>query len=478
MAIVYHFFVMMPPESRYGILREMNTPTLLSKWIAGLLIAIFVGVLFHAPLTVWLEVQWPQYDIFFKSWKELLMGVVLILLSIEVIRKKAGSTLKKDTLFWIAVAYIVLHVIMLPFHFQGLIPAAAGLLIDVRYVLFFVLVYILLKMYPSYRRPFLIASASGAALSLLFAFLQITVLPYDILKYLGYSADTIRPYLTVDRSYEYIRINGTFRGPNPLGIFAGIVLAASAAVLVKQWSNLRTYLKIIAGILIVFSIAALWFSYSRSAAGAAGIAAAVVLVSTLGRRLPVWLWVSGAVLAGAGVGLLAVSWNTAFVQQVVLHNNPSGGSVTKSNDEHFESLAEGGELLLEQPFGAGIGSAGSASLYGDNGLIIENQYLFIAHEIGWLGLALFIVLFGVVLWRLWQRRNDWLALGVCASGIGIAAASILLPVWNDDSVSVLWWGLAAISLATTTSGILEQTGNTTNNGTIKQKTTSTTSAHR
>ena len=54
----------------------------------------------------------------------------------------------------------------------------------------------------------------------------------------------------------------------------------------------------------------------------------------------------------------------------------------------------------------------------------------------------------VVLKRLWQRRRDWLALSVLASGIGIAVASLFLPVWADDTVSIVWWGLAGVALAT------------------------------
>jgi hypothetical protein len=32
-----------------------------------------------------------------------------------------------------------------------------------------------------------------------------------------------------------------------------------------------------------------------------------------------------------------------------------------------------------------------------------------------------------------------------ASGIGLALIGLLLPVWVDDTVSIVWWGLAAIA---------------------------------
>ena len=118
-----------------------------------------------------------------------------------------------------------------------------------------------------------------------------------------------------------------------------------------------------------------------------------------------------------------------------------------SNDGHWSSLVHGTERLLVQPFGAGIGSTGSASLFGDQNVVIENQYLFTAHEAGWLGLVLFVAIFVIIMLRLWRGRRDWLSIGVFASGIGLALVGVIQPVWVDDTVSIVWWGLAAIALA-------------------------------
>src|SRR6185312_10535467 len=156
--------------------------------------------------------------------------------------------------------------------------------------------------------------------------------------------------------------------------------------------------------------------------------------------------VSGAIiLVALGVGIVATR-NTDFVSNVVLHDNPVGGSSTKSDQGHISSLKDGISRALTQPFGAGIGSTGSASLSTDKPLIIENQYLFITHETGWVGLAVFVMIFVGVLNRLWQRRENYLALGVFAGGIALAVIGLLLPVWVDDTVSIVWWGLAAIAI--------------------------------
>jgi hypothetical protein len=138
--------------------------------------------------------------------------------------------------------------------------------------------------------------------------------------------------------------------------------------------------------------------------------------------------------------------HTTFVSNVILHENPVVGSSLNSNQGHISSLQDGVNRLLTQPFGDGVGTTGSASLSTDAPLIIENQYLFVAHEVGWLGLALFVMITIGIFARLWQRRGDWLALSVLTSGLGLLVIGLLLPVWVDDTVSIVWWGLAGLAI--------------------------------
>jgi hypothetical protein len=166
------------------------------------------------------------------------------------------------------------------------------------------------------------------------------------------------------------------------------------------------------------------------------------------RQPSVRTWVGLSIiicLIGAG---LTIGRQSSFVTNVILHDNPSTGAVTNSNQGHLSSVQTGLVNAAYQPFGAGVGSTGSASLHGNAPTIIENQYLFITHETGWLGLLLFVGLYVLIMMRLWQRRQDWVALGVFASGIGLTVIGLLLPVWVDDTVSIIWWGLAAIALGT------------------------------
>ena len=48
-----------------------------------------------------------------------------------------------------------------------------------------------------------------------------------------------------------------------------------------------------------------------------------------------------------------------------------------------------------------------------------------------------------------QGRHGALSLGVFASGCGLAIVGLLLPVWVDDTVSIIWWGLAGVAIGGT-----------------------------
>jgi hypothetical protein len=418
----------------------------IDKLFLGILLVIFGGIVLHAPFSVATSVLWQQYAVLFKSWKEIAMGVAGVLLLVIVWRRHQLRQFSRDRLLQLLFIYIVLHVILLGVFWQGVQASLAGLLIDLRYIVYFGLVYCAVMLYPQARRVFIRVGVTGALIVLGFALLQVFVLPADILQYLGYSKQTIVPYLTVDLNPQYIRINSTLRGPNPLGAYAGIVLALLVAATVKGRVIINRRKLVTIGILGLGGLVALWASYSRSALVAVVVAILLVLVLTVGRKVSRRTWIISSVIVCALAGGLIMSRGSSFVSNVLLHNNPNGGSATKSDEGHAASVATGFDGLIHQPFGGGIGSTGSASLHGRTPLIIENHYLFVAHEVGWLGLLLFLVIYGLILLRLWRRRNDWLALGVFASGIGLGLIGLLLPVWADDTVSIVWWGLAAVAL--------------------------------
>ncbi len=420
----------------------------LERVLVGILLLIAAVIVVHAPLTVWLGTIWPRYSQEIKSWKELLMALALALFIIEAVRRNKATELLNDRLMQLALVFAGIHFLMIGILDGSLHAAGAGLLIDLRYIFYFVLVYGTLRLYPQHAMAFLKVFAGGATVVVIFALLQLFVLPKDILAHIGYSKQTIAPYLTVDQNQRYVRINSTLRGPNPLGAYAMGVAAIVAAYIACGWRSMKLSLR---WIVVLTIITATWItitSYSRSSV--IGLVVAIVAIAAIATtgRVRQWLGIATVATVLVIAGLLFALRGNSVVSNVLLHDNPNGGTGTAadSNAGHEQSLLNGVKQFVVQPLGAGVGSTGSASLGTKKPLIIENQYLFVAHEAGWAGLAVFLWLFVDVLRRLWLRRSDALALGVFAAGLGLAAVGVLLPVWTDDTVSIIWWGLAAVAI--------------------------------
>lgn len=426
-----------------------NKQSFIDKIAIMLLLVVFGGIILHTPLSVWASSNWPDYTLLIKSWKEILLLVVGVLVLIELIRKNQWKKFAKDRILQIIAVLGLLDIIITLAVNNPPISEAAGLMIGLRYYLFFGLLYVYVKRFPKLRDVFIKVFIAGAAVVSVFSMLQVTVLPKDALSHIGYSEQTIKPYLTVDLNQDYVRINSTMRGPNPLGAYAVIVVSFIGALWVrKKWPS-RRLLQAGLGVIALGMVVSLWFSYSRSAMGALVVVAAVLAMSMgvkwLSKRAILML-VSIALIVGC-IGLYIATTQKEMVANVIFHTNIEGGSEIKSDDARMSSLERGIEGISKQPLGYGIGSSGSASLLGDEPNIIENQYIGEAWQSGWLGLALTVWLYVVVMMRLYKQRKDYLSLAVFASGLGMAIIGIVLPVWTDDIVSIIWWGLAAVALA-------------------------------
>lgn len=421
----------------------------LEHCIAWLLLIILGFIVIHAPLTVFIESRWLMLADVAKAWKELLLLLALCLLAVEYTRQNAWNNLKRDVFIWATGAFCMVHMVMALYTHLPLMAEVAGLMIDLRYVTYFAVVYAFLKLYPQYRMSFLRVASVGAVIVIGFAMMQL-VLPRDFLSYVGYSNATIQPYLTVDENPDYVRLQSTLRGPNPLGAYAMMVSVAALTYGAHRVRQLRkdrqnAWWPMVLG---VASLVAVWLSYSRSVMVGLVIALCVLAWRWRDRVALRTRLLSIATLLLIVVVLFAALQHTSFWHNVVVHDNPTTGAAITSNTGHLNSLQEGIRRLATQPLGAGVGSTGSASLYTDHPLIIENQYLFIAHESGWLGLIVFLTLSYLILAKLWRQRDDWLSLAVFASGVGLMVIGLLLPVWADDTVSIVWWGLAGVMIAT------------------------------
>lgn len=423
----------------------MRVEKIIKYWLVGTVIAIFAGIVLHGPISVGLSTLWPDMELVIKAWKECLMMLALVPLVVAMTKRHMWPEVRKDTLSMVLVSYIVLNLLMLLVSWHGIFASIAGLLVNLRFVGFFLLVYWTLKMYPESITACKRVFFAGAAVVVTFAVLQVTVLPHDVLKYIGYGIDTIPAYHTVDSDEDFVRIGSTLRGPNPLGAYMVIVISAVGAFLLSRRGDRRQ--SVLAGVLLAASVVTVLASYSRSAWVGVLVSMVVLLVVIFGRKIAKWAWtaMAGLLLVGA-VGLFALRDNPV-ISSVIFHESPDSGSLVKSDDERVQSWLGGLHKVSANPLGSGVGSTGTPSYFTDTPLVIENQFLYVAHETGWLGLALFVVSVYLVLSGLWQRRSDWLTFACFSSGIGLVVIGLIQPVWVDDTVSIIWWGMAAVCLA-------------------------------
>lgn len=426
-------------------------------WLSGLyeagLLAVMFLIALHAPIAVGIGQLFPAQAELAKAWKEIALTVLSLVAMILLTRHGLWAKLLRSWPVRLGLAFITIHLLMAAVFGGDPTSIIVGLTTDLRFVVMFGLMYVLVLLRPDALRRGVYAVLAGAAVVVGFGLLQIAVLPDDILRGLGYSRDTITPFTTIDRNPDFVRINSTTRGPNPLGALMVIYVALAGAYVARRYSRLEMRKMIIAFLAVLAGIAVLYASHSRSAFVAMAAAVAVLLTGILRpTKRVIASALGGLVLLGLCLVILAP---TDWFSNVVLHEDPESTVMTKSNDAHIESLFEGAARMVVQPLGAGIGSTGSASLYDDdssNNFIVENIYFFIAHETGWLGLIVFALLNGTVFAGLWRRRSSWLAFGLFASGIGLAGIGLLLPVWVDETVAMTWWGLAGAVLG---SGIIK-----------------------
>ncbi len=423
-------------------LATLRYKSILDRIIIGLLVAIMALIVVHAPLSVFIGSKVPAFALGIKAWKEIMMVIAALLVVLRY-GQRLVRDFRRDPLVILCGLYVVLHVVLALPAANGGLAAIAGLMVDLRYIVYFVLVYVVTRYNPRYRAWLWHTAAIGAAVVLGFLLAQF-VLPVDFLKHLGYNEATIAPYMLVDMNPAFVRYNSTLRGPNPLGAYAIIVVSIAAAWWLIRAKKLRDkrWLALPAFYAVIGTVAA-WVSYSRSALVAAVGSIGLVAALRFGRRVSRRVW-----LAGIGIMLMCTAGlylirNTEFFHTVIIHDNPATGARATSNDDHAKSLSAGIMRMAQQPLGAGVGTTGSAAVYGSTPYIIENQYVMVAHEVGWLGLALFVLIYTLVLCGLWKQRRQWYAVGLWASGVGLAFVGIVLPVWADDTVSIVWWGLAA-----------------------------------
>jgi len=431
---------------------ELKPSNLVTRLLGLVIGAIFVIAPLYAPITVNLASHFQHFD-FFRIWKELaLSGLALVLVWFMITHRSKLKNIAKDKLLVVMIVYsgilLAISLYDLVSHRVSSSAVIYGMIIDLRLIGFFAVVYLAFR-FSDLSRTFNWKKAIllPAALVISFGLLQATVLPNDILSHIGYSKATIVPYQTVDNQPDFVRVQSTLRGPNPLGAYLVVISCLILSIALSAARKQRGYWMIF-GLTCIY---VLFVTYSRSAMVgliiALGILIAVYERRYLTRKIMVALLCLGLVFAGA---FLSVR-NNYQVQNIFFHSSDSSGSSVSSNAARVSAISGGLKDISSHPLGGGVGSAGPASLRNikSSPKIAESYFIQIGQEVGIIGLISFVTVNILLIIRLYKQKDDPLARALLASLIGLIFVNLVSHAWADDTLAYVWWGLAGIALSQT-----------------------------
>ena len=435
-------------------MKQRLPESILVRYAAIAVASILVLMPFHAVFTTWLGATLGHIDLF-RIWKELLL-VPLAIISLIVIYK--DSHLKKwfirSPLVALILVYTLLHVVLgLVAHKLNRVNSSAliyALLINLRFLTFFLICFVVASKIPRLKKNWRGLLLWPALIVISFGLLQQFVLPPNFLSHVGYGPKTIPAFHTVDQKPDYVRLQSTLRGPNPLGAYLVLVLSAFSLLFIKEKYGRKYWAFIIAVTGIV-----LLFTYSRSAWLGAILSVGLVVYWTIrNQKLRRWMVTGGIVSVVVLGGVVVALRNNNVLQNTLFHTDETSRAPESSNAVRTQALTEGAKSVWYEPLGRGPGTAGPASFRNNHtARIAENYYIQIAQEVGVVGLALFAAINVLIFKELLQKRKDQLAMILLASFVGLTLVNMISHAWADDTIALVWFGLAGIAPAPV---ILEQ----------------------
>ncbi len=422
-------------------------PTSHNSWYGKCLSVGILGLLmlvpFHAPITVWFASLGLHYEAV-RLWKEVFLLLLVILAAVSVLKhKKIAKELLNDWVVRLILCFVGLVIVnaILVLVLNRVSPKAVGygLIVDTRMWVFLLVVAVTIRLVRRVDIPRLVVST--AIIAIAFGLLQMTLLPSDFLRHLGYGPSTIISHQAVDSNMDFPRVQSTMRGPNPLGAYLIPVCMLLLTGCVRDQKYRAGFI-----VALVASFVVLFGTYSRSA----WIGAALSVILFAGWKLsPHQRLRAGFVLAGVILlGCLTVYMfrDNNFVQNTVFHSSEASPSNTSSNEQRTNALVSGLKDIARNPLGGGVGSAGPASVHNDSVRISENFFIQVGQELGIAGLLLFVALIYITAQRLFRYRKHVTVLAIMSAYLGLILINMVSHAWSDDTLAYIFGSLLAYGM--------------------------------
>lgn len=410
----------------------------IERFLLGSWLLIITLIPFHAFISTWGGSTIGPLEVW-KSWKEILLLVDLCAAAVYLWHRNLLKQFFADKVVWLIFAYAALHILLWIVLRPPARAAMAGVFMNLRFLAIFLLAGVLTTFVDLKKllRITLYMVLGGGVIVVAFGMLQM-ILPKDFLAHFGYSKATITPYTTLDSNESIPRLQSFLRGPNPLGqylIFIAVLFAA-------MWNRAKKWL---VGCSLFGLLFVLFYTYSRSAllgllvAGATG-----VWLQLPNKALRRKALIGGAVVLVIFSGALALAVpHSVKLQDAILHNKQHDTDAG-STSVHFTAQLDALKSIAHHPLGQGPGTFGPASFYAPVAHIPEDYYLQITGEVGVIGLAIFVAIVWIVARRLWPKRQEFWPRILLVSLVGISFINLMLHGWADDTMAILWWGIAGL----------------------------------
>lgn len=408
--------------------------------LAGGWLLIILLLPFHAFISTWGGSQLGFLEVW-KAWKEFFLFGLLILALFYLIKNNYLKEFFKSKLVILIFVYLILHLLYIAILKPDMQAALVALLFNFRFLGILLLSMVLTRFVDKnllLKLTLKIVLVSSLTV-VIFAILQVLLLPKDLLANFGYSLSTIAPYTTLNDDESIVRAMSTLRGPNTLGQYLVLILIILIAIFtqVKRWW---------VGSLMILTILAMYLTHSRSAWLGMVIAVSIYLwISINDQIIRRRVFISAAIGASFMlVALIAVLPNSPMLQNIIFHTELSDDSES-STDAHASALENSFERVVNNPLGSGPGSAGPASFYGSQDpKIPENYYLQITEEVGLVGLVIFGLICFIVVYRLYLQREKMWPKILIATFAGVTIINLFLHGWADETMAMTWWAIAGL----------------------------------
>lgn len=363
--------------------------------------------------------------------------------------------------FILGTAYILLHLLFVLFDRNDYTYSAIVASVYNSRLLAYLLLGLVVGSFISgkrYLKWLLTAAVLVASFTALFGVLQY-FLPSDLLTHVGYSLERgVKPLFFIDDKPDLPRVMSTLRDPNSFGAYLILPILLTTYAAVKQQANetffIRPFRK---GTLLVMSLlqgAALFLTFSRGAALGAILAAVTLLCIVRGKAVfsLVGKYWEIFVLLIVIVVTLGLSFKDSYLVQNVIFHADESTVLADPNELRVQLLQRSVDSILDNPLGYGPGTAGLVAITNpQSGILTENYYLQIAHEVGWLGLLLFMAILYLIGKKLFSDSlgGSDIAAVLFASFVAYLFYSLLIHLWSNEAVALQWWLLAGVYLSIT-----------------------------